>query len=216
MPVRPLSVLLSIPLLCALVACDREPANDAPAEVPAATAAAPAPASTADTVSAADGANASLPIASDAIAYFGFKTAPFGSDEKMLRAAWDGELTTKGPPQVDGCYYLYPTNASMAPGRYRIGFMMDGSAFRRIDVDDASLVAPGGGRIGMSTHEIAKLYAQRLEVQPHKYVDGANYLRVPDAGGSGQVLLFETDVEGRVTKWRIGQPPQVDYVEGCA
>jgi hypothetical protein len=222
MPARPLTLLLSMPLLCVLAACDRESAEQTPA-VAETTTAAPAPATTADTVSTADGVdnaagntNAALPIAPDAIAYFGFKTAPFGSDEKMLRAAWQGELTTQGPPQADGCYYLYPADAKSATGRAPIGFMMDGSAFRRIDVDDPALVAPGGGRIGMSTHEIATLYAQRLEVQPHKYVDGAHYLRVPDAGGSGQVLLFETDAGKRVTRWRIGQAPQIDYVEGCA
>lgn len=221
MPARPLTILLSIPLLCALVACDREPAEDAAAVAPTpAPAAAPAPASTADTVSTADaapaGTSAALPIGPDEIAYFGFRTAPFGSDEKMLRAAWNGELTTQGPPQADGCYYLHPANAQLAPDRHRIGFMMDGGAFRRIDVDDPALVAPGGGRIGMSTHEVATLYTERLQVQPHKYVDGAHYLRVPDAGGSGNVLLFETDADKRVTRWRIGQVPQIDYVEGCA
>lgn len=228
MPARPLTILLSIPLLCALAACDRGSTGDASTAATAeataaATAAVPAPATTADTVSAANGAaggaraaNPSLPIAPDAIAYFGFRTAPFGADEKMLRAAWNGELTTQGPPQADGCYYLYPANSASAVGRHPVGFMMDGSAFRRIDVDDPALVAPGGGRIGMSTHEIATLYAQRVEVQPHKYVDGAHYLRVPDAGGSGNVLLFETDADKRVTRWRIGQAPQIDYVEGCA
>lgn len=218
MAVRPLTLLLSIPLLCVLAACTREAADDAPAAA-ATTAAAPAPATTADTVSTIDrtaaGADAPLPLAPDAIAYFGFRTAPFGADEKMLRSAWNGELVTQGPPQADGCYYLYPASVGVAPTRPPIGFMVDGSVFRRIDVDDPALIAPGGGRIGMSTHEIASLYTQRVQVQPHKYVDGANYLRVPDAGGSDSVLLFETDVDGRVTKWRIGHPPQIDYVEGC-
>lgn len=218
--------LLSVPLLFALAACSREPAADharapvAGAAVPAGTAAAPAPASTADTVSAADRAPA--PLAPDAIAYFGFKAAPFGSDEKMLRSAWSGELAKQGPQQADGCYYLYPglqapTPAqASAPGRQGLGFMFERGRFVRIDVDDPAMIAPGGGRIGMSTHDIATRYVQRLEVQPHKYVDGAQYLRVPDAGGSGQVLVFETDDDGRVTRWRIGMPPQIDYVEGCA
>ena len=30
------------------------------------------------------------------------------------------------------------------------------------------------------------------------------------------VLLFETNAEGNVASWRIGVPPQVDYVEGCS
>ncbi|MFC0676827.1 lectin [Lysobacter korlensis] len=214
--------LLSIPLLFALAACSGEPEADdaqAPAAapaVPAGTAAAPAPASTAATVSTAE--RTPLPIAPDAIAYFGFKTAPFGSDETMLRSAWNGELVKQGPQQADGCYYLYPQAGAQAPGpgRQSLGFMFERGRFARIDVDDPALIAPGGGRIGMSTHDIATRYAQRLEVQPHKYVDGAQYLRVPDAGGSGQVLLFETDANGQVTRWRIGAPPQIDYVEGCA
>ena len=38
------------------------------------------------------------------------------------------------------------------------------------------------------------------------------------AGGKG-VLVFEVDGTGddaRATTWRIGLPPQVDYVEGCS
>ncbi|HWI23748.1 MAG TPA: lectin, partial [Lysobacter sp.] len=30
------------------------------------------------------------------------------------------------------------------------------------------------------------------------------------------VLVFETDAAGKVTAWRAGVPPQVDYVEGCS
>jgi hypothetical protein len=205
-------------LLCALAACGREsaPASD-DAEAAAAVTHAAAPSGTTEAAAAgAAGPDGSLPIASDAIVYFGFSSAPFGSDEKMLRSSWNGELTTRGPEQADGCYYLHPAGELQRPGGPRIGFMVDGGRFSRIDVDDPALVAPGGGRIGMTTHEIASRYVQRAEVQPHKYVDGAQYLRVPDAGGSGQVLLFETDADGRVIRWRIGTPPQVDYVEGCA
>jgi hypothetical protein len=205
-------------LLCALAACAQESApapDDAEATAAVTQAAAPSDATEA-AVGRAGKATGALPLAPDAIAYFGFSSAPFGSDEKMLRSAWNGELTTQGPEQADGCYYLYPATASQASDRPPIGFMFERGRFARIDVDDPALVAPGGGRIGMSTHEIATRYVQRAEVQPHKYVDGAQYLRVPDVGGSGQVLLFETDADGRVIRWRIGTPPQIDYVEGCA
>jgi len=39
-------------------------------------------------------------------------------------------------------------------------------------------------------------------------------LRVTAPQGTG-ALVFETDAQGRVTRWRAGVPPQVDYVEGC-
>ena len=207
-------MLPTVVLLVVLAACNREPAADSNATAtPADT---PVPAAGDASQEAAAKPAPSPPIAPDSIAYFGFSTAPFGSDEKMLRAAWNGELTKQGPEQADGCYYLYPVAASQAAGRPPIGFMFESGRFVRIDVDDPALVAPGGGRIGMGTHEIATRYVQRAEVQPHKYVDGAQYLRVPDAGGSGQVLLFETDADGRVIRWRIGMPPQIDYVEGCS
>lgn len=212
-------VLPIIALLAALAACGGEP----PSEVDAARPAAPKmpadvtePAPTDTRQSAASGTTPAVPVAPDAIAYFGFAAAPFGSDEKMLRSAWNGELTRQGPGQADGCYYLYPAAAAASAAQPPIGFMFERGRFVRIDVDDPALVAPGGGRIGMGTHEIASRYAERAEVRPHKYVDGAQYLRVPDAGGSGQVLLFETDAEGRVIRWRIGTPPQIDYVEGCS
>jgi hypothetical protein len=215
--VLPITLLLGI-----LAGCGREPAPAAAdAEAAAAVTHAAAPSEVTEATAQAgaaprSGSAAPAPIAPDAIAYFGFKAAPFGSDEKMLRNAWRGELTGQGPEQADGCHYLYPVMASQAPGRPGIGFMFERGRFVRIDVDDPALVAPGGGRIGMSTHEIASRYVQRAEVQPHEYVDGAQYLRVPDAGGSGQVLLFETDADRRVIRWRIGTPPQIDHAEGCA
>lgn len=216
MDVRALPI---IALLAALAACG----GQSPSEVDAARPDAPKmPADVTEPVPAdtrplaPSGATRALPIASDAIAYFGLAAAPFGSDEKMLRSAWNGELTRQGPDQAGGCHYLYPATAGAAAAQAPIGFMFEGGRLVRIDVDDPALVAPGGGRIGMSTHEIASRYAERAEVQPHEYVDGAQYLRVPDAGGSGQVLLFETDAERRVIRWRIGVPPQIDYAEGCS
>ena len=75
----------------------------------------------------------------------------------------------------------------------------------------------GGGKVGMSKAQIAALYAG-IEEEPHKYTDG-QYLRIKDAAGGNGVLLFETDGKGdaaKVSEWRIGVPPQVDYAEGCS
>lgn len=55
-----------------------------------------------------------------------------------------------------------------------------------------------------------------MTVQPHKYTDG-HYLvvRPADAADTTHLLVFETD--GRVVeRFRAGQKPQVEYVEGCA
>lgn len=44
---------------------------------------------------------------------------------------------------------------------------------------------------------------------------GGGEVPAGDRDGSEAVLPFETDAQGRVEEWRIGLPPQVDYVEGC-
>ena len=95
--------------------------------------------------------------------------------------------------------------------------MIEGAKFARIDVRRDDVTAPGGGKVGMTKAQVAALYPG-IEEQPHKY-SGGLYLRVKDAAGGSGVLLFETDGKGddaKVTEWRIGIPPQVDYVEGCS
>ncbi|WP_408952554.1 lectin [Lysobacter sp. Hz 25] len=206
----PLSALLP-PLLLALAlsACQREaagpldtataqtpPANDQPAEdVPPATAPAVAP-----------------PV-SDTLARFdGYGDLRFGMSAEEAKRAWGGEL--KGEAAADGgCYYLRPIWAQNAA---EFGFMIENGKFARVDVGNDKETAPGGGKRGMSADEIRKLYAGRVEEQPHKYVDGGKNLRIGDAGGGAGALVFETDAAGKVTAWRIGVPPQVDYVEGCS
>ena len=75
-------------------------------------------------------------------------------------------------------------------------------------------VTPAGGGLEAA----ADLPVAALEAEPHKYTDG-QYLRIPDPAGGKGVLVFEVDGTGddaRATTWRIGLPPQVDYVEGCS
>ena len=93
--------------------------------------------------------------------------------------------------------------------------MIEDGKFVRYDVSNDKEVAPGGGKRGMTRDEIKKLYPGAAE-QDHKYVEGGKYLRVKDDAGGNGVLVFETDAAGKVTQWRVGVSPQVDYVEGCS
>src|SRR3546814_8127930 len=68
----------------------------------------------------------------------------------------------------------------------------------------------------MGVDEIRSLYAGRVEEKPHKYVEGGKYLGVEDISGGKGKLVFATEGDGRFTSWRVGVPPQVDYVEGCS
>ncbi len=65
----------------------------------------------------------------------------------------------------------------------------------------------------MTEDQLRALYGARLQGSPHKDVEGGKYLSVEAPGGAK--LVFETGADGKVSSWRVGLPPQVDYVEGC-
>lgn len=209
----PALALLSL----ALVACQRDaPPADAQATTPPATPTAPA--STAPDQPDAQVPPATAPgtnvpqVVDGTVSFEGFGPAPFGSDAEQVRMAWGNDLGDATPSEPGGCYYLSPQPLGSAG--YDIGFMIEGDRFARIDVGNPGYTAPGGGKVGMARAELERLYAGRIEASPHKYVEGAHTLRV--AGPDGErAAVFETDAAGTVTAWRIGVPPQVDYVERC-
>ncbi len=143
--------------------------------------------------------------------YDGYGELRFGMDETAFEQAWAGKLKGAAAPG-SSCFYKSPA-AAATPRDF--GFMFESGRFVRYDVGNATETAPGGGKVGMSEAQIRALYGTRVVVQPHKYVDGANYLRITAPQGAG-ILLFETDEQGKVTRWRVGVSPQVDYVEGCS
>lgn len=155
--------------------------------------------------------------AAGAITFRGFGPARFGATAEAVRMAWGADLGNEFPPEEPGgCHYLIPQPIGSAG--YRTAFMIEGGTFVRVDVRRDDVAAPGGGKVGMTKAQIAGLYPGRVEERPHKYSDGL-YLRVTDPAGGPGVLVFETDgkdAAARVDEWRVGLPPQVDYVEGCS
>lgn len=221
-PMRALPVALL--LLGALAACtDRAPGLAKDAAIAAGTDAAIVEQATATAarpgieVAPAAATVAGAPVDAP-ISFAGFGPARFGADAQAVRTAWGRDIPPAAPSEPGGCHYLYPQPRTSpgAPGGYGTGFMIEGDRFARIDIDSADIVAPGGGRVGMHADQIGSLYAGRIEARPHKYVEGAQTLRIRDPAGGNGALLFETDAAGKVERWRIGVPPQVDYVEGCA
>lgn len=216
-----------IPVLClvamlALAGCDRahDPDPSAAAGPPASTqtAAEPMDAGPAPDPAAPAGPEADPQVprfpADGAIDFHGFGPAPFGADQEAVRMAWGRDLGDAVPAEPGGCYYLAPPRLADAEAD-RIAFMIEGDRFVRIDVTGSDIQAPGGGRVGMSADEVRSRYGSGIEQRPHKYVDGAHYLRIPDPAGGNGVLVFETGSSGQVQAWRIGVPPQVDWVERC-
>jgi hypothetical protein len=154
-------------------------------------------------------AEASGPV----VDYTGFAGIPFGATPDALAAAWPGGVAPDEGADPGACHFLY---AQPKPQEsYGVAFMVEGGRFVRVDVDTPEVQAPGGGHAGMSLAALRAAYPNAQE-QPHKYVEGGKYLVVAPAGGGEARLVFEVDPAGSVTEWRIGVPPQVHYVEGCA
>lgn len=163
---------------------------------------------------AAPAGSAVAPVAVNAPAtmarYDGYGDMRFGMDEAAFGKAWGGELN--GAPQPgSSCFSKTP---KWVKHPVDFAFMFEGGRFVRYDVGTAKEAAPGGGKVGMDEARIRALYGARVKEIPHKYVVGASYLRIAAPQGEG-ALVFETDVQGKVTRWRVGVPPQVDYIEGC-
>lgn len=131
--------------------------------------------------------------------------------EEMHAAFQPGTLSR--PPGIgtdDTCHYLIPGDAAQD-----VRLMVEEGHFVRAEYLTPTSTAPGGGQVGWTAAQVRAAYPHGLDERQHKYEDGALYLRIKAPDGDG-VLLFETDANGTVTRWRMGVAPQVDYVEGCA
>jgi hypothetical protein len=186
--------------LLALAGCDRgQPGNATVPAVQAPPVTAPAPAG-------------SSPASAGLARFDGYGDMRFGMTAAEATRAWGGDLNGK-PGTGELCYYLNPVS-NRSPAYF--AFMIEADRFVRYDVGNDKEVAPGGGRAGMTADQIRALYGDRIEQQPHKYVEGGKVLRIKANDDSENALVFEVDAAGRVTAWRVGQAPQVDYVEGCS
>ena len=135
-----------------------------------------------------------------------------GSTVDEARAAWGGELNG-APMEGTTCHYLWPKWITR-PADF--AFMMEEGKFVRYDVGTDKETAPGGGKVGMVVEQLKLLYGDALQSAPHKYVEGARYLIVKPTGAELSRFVFEVGPEGKVTRWRVGVPPAVHYVEGCS
>ncbi len=208
--------LLAATLAGALTACQPATPNATPAPVPAADAAPPVTAADSPHTMPVDPANQPVSHAPDTAVnlakWGGYGDATFGMDEAAFEQSWGGELDQYDFEDKQSCFHLWPKGQKSAS---ELAFMFVDGAFARYSTEGGSLVAPGGGRIGMTSAEIDTLYAGKVAHQPHKYTDG-EYLRIQQGE---DVLIFETDAKGdagTVTSWRVGRTPAIDYVEGCS
>ncbi len=131
-----------------------------------------------------------------------------------------------GRAGTGGCYFLRPQS-----GPQNLAFMVisdreDNRIVRnqdriaRVDVYKGSRTTTlSGAKVGDTEAKIKSLYPNRIQVTPHKYTaqQGGHYLTFmpKDVVDRDFRLVFET-LQGRVTQFRSGKLPEVEFVEGCA
>lgn len=131
-----------------------------------------------------------------------------GMTVEETRAALGAEL----PEPIDsGCTYITP---AVGPAGVRL-MVVDGHVVR-VDISDTTVSTSVGARVGDSEARVESLYRGRVQTTPHKYTKG-HYLTVIPATPADSLfrLVFETD-SGRVTSYRAGLLPMVEWVEGCS
>ena len=139
------------------------------------------------------------------------------ADSATAGSGWAVGLRAAGPVRFgvtpapgDGCHYTVPAGA---PSGLR--FMAESGRIVRVDVDSAGPATDRGARVGMTEAEVHRLYPDGLRTMPHKYDPAGHYLVfTPPGADSGFRVVFETDGR-RVTTWRAGAEPAVEYVERC-
>jgi hypothetical protein len=130
-----------------------------------------------------------------------------GASLADARAALGGQLAE---PANRECDHVRPSGRP--PG---VLLMVVSGQVARVEVTDSTVATAAGARVGDSEARINQLYPGRVQSTPHKYTAG-HYLTVRGAGADSiHRLVFETDGQ-RVTRYRGGRMPEVEWVEGCS
>ena len=108
---------------------------------------------------------------------------------------------------ASGCTYAVLTKAPRG-----LWVMLENGKVARVEVRSDSIPTSRGARIGDSEPRLKILYPG-ITTTPHKYVAGGHYLTVLGSDPANRIV-FETD-GSKVTTFRSGRTPAVEYVEGC-
>ena len=191
------SRLVSLSLLLAAVACGGGAERSSSADTAAVTR------------DSGAGTNPAARASDSAVTEHGLGPLRAGMTIAEARTALGGALLI--PAEYDSTLCDY---ATWRGGPRGVHVMIDQGRIARVEVDSGSVATAAGARVGDSEERIQSLYPGRVTVTPHKYEDG-RYLTVNAVGDSSVAIVFETS-KGRVTRYRAGRRPAVEYVEGCS
>mgnify|MGYP003576788078 CR=1 FL=1 len=142
----------------------------------------------------------------------GWGPARIGMTRGQVAKALKTELSGEALDNEGSCIELFP-EAEALKGTY---FMFQDGKLSRISVVEAGkLATPRGIHVGSTEQEVRKAYGEKLQIEPHHYIDlPAEYLTYwlkPAKSG----VRFETDHERRVQTIHVGDD-SIQLVEGCA
>ncbi|MHC5775125.1 hypothetical protein [Nostoc sp.] len=131
----------------------------------------------------------------------------------VSQAAKAAGIKLIGDSANNSCYYVKPQNEPK-----NLLFMVTKGRISRVDVrQNTQITTLKGAKIGDTEAQIKSLYPGKIKVTSHKYVQGGHYLTfIPkDRANQNYRVVFETDGK-RVTQFRSGKLPEVEFVEGCS
>jgi len=122
-------------------------------------------------------------------------------------------LVNERPDMKSACDFVFPAVGAGIP--FGVNVMVVKGKIARIDVDTGTVTTEDGVKIGDTEDRVKSVYGDELQIQPHKYIEGGHYMTVKgDSASAGKAIVFETDGK-RVTMFRAGRIPEVEWVEGC-
>lgn len=122
-------------------------------------------------------------------------------------------LLNERPDIKAACDFVFPAVGAGIP--FGVNVMVVKRKVARIDVDTGLVTTEDGVKIGDTEDRVKSIYGDEVEVMPHKYLEGHHYMIVRgDSASAGKAIVFETDGK-RVTMFRAGRLPEVEWVEGC-
>lgn len=136
----------------------------------------------------------------------------FGTPRAVAFAAIGIEEREPPVPRAPTCQYVAEPDPLRA---HSVGLMLANGTVVRVDVDSGSVATIWGDRIGDAETAVLDRHRGHVRVEPHKYTGPqGHYLIVGSPDDSTHGLVFETD-GGRVTRYRAGLRPYVEWVERC-